>query len=149
MLVGFINRQDKSKMALRTCLTPLYSLVLSKIQTPDNLNRYTHDIPCALGKQTLHLPKVPDGPNCCLQLHTRSAPPPCHSCSLQQSHGNLPPSLKPTGHTTCMWPKTLMASTCCHPTDDTPPSTAGHTGALLVLMLCCTFQLAHHSHWLL
>lgn len=60
MLVGFINRQDKSKMALRTCLTPLYSLVLSKIQTLDNLNRYTHDIPSAPGKQTLHLPKVPN-----------------------------------------------------------------------------------------
>lgn len=90
-----------------------------------------------------------DGPNCCLQLHTRSAPPPCHSCSLQQSHGNLPPSLKPTGHTACMWLKTLMARTCCYSTADTSPSTVGHAGALLVLMLCCTFQLAHRSHWLL
>lgn len=54
MLIGFINRQDKSKMALRRmCLMPLYSLVLSKIQTPDNLNRHPHDIHSALSKHTL------------------------------------------------------------------------------------------------
>lgn len=36
-----------------------------------------------------------DGPNCCLQLHTRSAPPPHHSCSCNKAMETCHPHLNP------------------------------------------------------
>lgn len=82
-----------------------------------------------------HTASQTDGPYCCLQLHSRSAPPPLHLCSLQPSHGNLLPSLKPTGHMASTWLKTLMARTPCYPTDSTPWSTVRRIGAYL--SSCC------------